>query len=114
MNILHAGTWVPLAYQCFQRFEVIIAEIDQPMLLLEAVHFANVIVIAGSNKLVPTEADALTRTEQFALPMESARVRIAYKVPASAINNLLVIRGNNPWGKPGRIHIILIKEVLGF
>lgn len=49
-----------------------------------------VIVVVGANKIVPTYADAVKRTEEYCLPLESARVRVAYAamgVKASSINN---------------------------
>jgi len=72
-----------------------------------------VVVIAGSNKIVPTYDDAVKRTEQFCLPLESARARIVYKVPGSAINFFVALRSGNPYG-PGRVHVILVTECLGY
>jgi hypothetical protein len=74
----------------------------------------NLLIVIGSNKIVPTYDDAVKRTYDYCLPIESARVRIAYKVPASAVNNFVAIRGPNPWGAPGRIHVVIVKEALGF
>jgi len=75
----------------------------------------HVICVVGANKVVPTGPDAVKRLHEFALPAESARVRIVYKAPASAINNELVIRNSDPWGAPGRIHVIFVKgKSLGF
>ena len=47
-----------------------------------------IVIVVGSNKIVPTLDDALNRIRKFALPVESARVRVAYKVPASHLTNL--------------------------
>jgi len=78
----------------------------------------NVVVVVGANKIVPTYADAIKRTEEFALPWESARSRVAYKaygVQGSAVNNLLAIKGGNPFGKKERFHVIIVKgDALGF
>lgn len=75
---------------------------------------ANVIIVIGAQKIVPTYEDAVKRTEEFCLPLESARARVAYGVPASSINNFVAVHGPNPWGKPGRFHFIIVKEKLGF
>jgi len=82
--------------------------------------FANagkVIVVVGANKIVPTYKDAKRRIKKYSLPLESARVRIAYAaygIKNSQINNYLAIRGNNPFAA-NRIHFIIVKdEVLGF
>jgi len=74
----------------------------------------HVILVIGAQKIVPTLSDAFKRQQKYSLPLESARARIAYKVPGSSINNSTVISGTNPWGIPDRIHVILVKEALGF
>lgn len=73
----------------------------------------NVIVVAGSNKIVKDEAEAWKRQEEFALPLESARVRIAYGLPASSITHYEVIRRANPFNA-NRIQIIIVNEALGY
>ncbi|KAG0296373.1 hypothetical protein BGZ98_001008 [Dissophora globulifera] len=73
----------------------------------------NVIVVAGSNKIVKDEDAAYKRTTEFALAAESARARDAYGVPASALVNYEVIKKSMPFN-PNRIQVVLIKESLGF
>ena len=73
----------------------------------------NVIVVAGSNKIVKDEIEAWKRTETFALPLESARVRIAYGLPASGITHYEVIRKASPFS-PNRIQVIIVNESLGY
>ena len=68
----------------------------------------------GSNKIVKNDDDVIKRTNEYCLPLESARVRVAYKLPASTINNLLMLNGSNPTGGDGRIHFIIIKKSFGF
>jgi len=71
------------------------------------------IVVVGTNKIVPTYVDAVKRTYDYCLPLESARVRVAYPgVKASAVNNFLAIRSSNPWGP--RITVVIVKDLLGF
>ncbi|KAF9582729.1 hypothetical protein BGW38_010836 [Lunasporangiospora selenospora] len=74
---------------------------------------ANVIVLAGSNKIVKDEDEAWERTNGFALAAESARARDAYGVPASAIVNYEVIKKANPFA-PERIQVVLVRDALGF
>jgi len=74
----------------------------------------NLVIVMGSNKIVADKATAHKRTQECSLPMESARARVVYKVPGSVINNLVEINGPNPYGKPGRIHFIIVKKSLGF
>jgi len=73
-----------------------------------------IVVVAGAQKIVKDYNEAVERTEKYCLPLESARARIAYGIPASAINNFVAIRAGNPFAAPGRFHIIIIKESLGF
>ncbi|KAF9431364.1 hypothetical protein BGZ76_000411 [Entomortierella beljakovae] len=73
----------------------------------------NVIVIVGTNKIVKDEVEALVRTNEFALQVESARSRDAYGVPGSAVVNYDVIRKANPFN-PDRIQVILVNDALGF
>ena len=73
----------------------------------------NVIVVAGSNKIVRDELEAWKRTETFALPLESARVRIAYGLPASNVTHYEVIRKANPFN-PSRVQIVIVNEALGY
>ncbi|KAF8929745.1 hypothetical protein EDD21DRAFT_361115 [Dissophora ornata] len=73
----------------------------------------NVIVVAGTNKIVKDEDEAWKRTNEFALAAESARARDAYGVPASAIVNYEVIRKANPFN-PNRIQVVLVNDALGF
>ncbi|KAI7827113.1 hypothetical protein BC939DRAFT_491491 [Gamsiella multidivaricata] len=74
---------------------------------------ANVIVIAGSNKIVKDEQEAWKRQHEFALPLESARVRIAYGLPASGVTHYEVIRKASPFNA-NRIQVILVNEALGY
>ncbi|KAG0287495.1 hypothetical protein BGZ96_008582 [Linnemannia gamsii] len=73
----------------------------------------NVIVVAGSNKIVKDEFEAWKRMEEFALPLESARVRIAYGLPASSITHYEVLRTPSPFNA-NRIQVLLINEALGY
>jgi len=76
-----------------------------------------VIVVVGSNKLVPDLASGRQRIEEWSLQLESARARIAYAamgVKGSQIGSAVEIRHGNPYAAPGRIHVVIVEEVLGF
>jgi hypothetical protein len=73
----------------------------------------NVLVVTGSNKIVPTHDDAVARTKEYVFPIESARARKAYGLPGSMLNFVLSINSGSPFA-PGRIHIVIVKEALGF
>jgi acyl-CoA hydrolase len=70
---------------------------------------ANVIFVAGAQKLVPTLAAAHERIYQHSLPLEDARAQAAYG-QHSQVGKILEIHTE----LPGRIHIILIRQPTGF
>jgi len=70
---------------------------------------ANVIFVAGAHKLVPTLEAAHQRIYQHSLPLEDARAQAAYG-QHSFVGKVLEIHQE----LPGRIHIVLIRQVAGF
>jgi acyl-CoA hydrolase len=70
---------------------------------------ANVIFVAGAQKLVPTLAAAHERIYQHSLPLEDARAQAAYG-QHSQVGKILEIHQE----LPGRIHIVLIRQPVGF
>jgi len=71
---------------------------------------ARAIWIVGAQKVVPDMTAALSRLEDHALPLESARSQVAYGCP-SAINRLLIL---NAEPRPGRGTVLLLREAIGF
>jgi hypothetical protein len=69
-----------------------------------------VIWIAGTQKIVPDLDAAFERVDQYTFPRENERAQKAYGKQSFAAK-LLVI---NREFRPGRIHLILIRENLGF
>jgi acyl-CoA hydrolase len=70
---------------------------------------ANVIFVAGVQKLVPTLEAAVERIYQHSLVLEDARAIAAYG-QHSSVGKILEIHQE----LPGRIHIVLIRQVVGF
>jgi acyl-CoA hydrolase len=70
---------------------------------------ANVIFVAGVHKLVPTPEAARERIYQHSLVLEDARAIAAYG-QHSQVGKILEIHQE----LPGRIHIVLIREAIGF
>ena len=70
---------------------------------------ANVIFVAGAHKLVPTPEAARQRIYQHSLVLEDARAVAAYG-QHSQVGKILEIHQE----LPGRIHIILIRQAVGF
>jgi hypothetical protein len=70
---------------------------------------ANVIFVVGAQKLVPTLEAAHQRIYQHSLKLEDARAMAAYG-QHSQVGKILEIHQE----MPGRIHIVLIRQVVGF
>ena len=70
---------------------------------------ADVIFVVGAQKLVPTLAAAHERIYQHSLPLEDARAQAAYG-QHSQVAKILEIHTE----LPGRIHIVLIRQQVGF
>jgi L-lactate utilization protein LutC len=69
-----------------------------------------VILVVGTQKIVPDLDEGLRRIEEYAFPLEDARAQAAYGIH-SAVNKLLII---NREIVPGRITVVFVDEVLGF
>ena len=70
---------------------------------------AQVIFVAGAQKLVPTLAAAHERIYTHSLPLEDARAQAAYG-QHSQVGKILEIHQE----LPGRIHLVLIRQQVGF
>ena len=70
---------------------------------------ANVIVVVGAQKLVPDLAAAHERIYQHSLKLEDARAQAAYG-QHSSVGKVLEIHQE----LPGRIHIVLIRQQVGY
>src|SRR5277367_3475643 len=70
---------------------------------------ANVIFVIGMQKLVPTLDAARERIYQHSLVLEDARAIAAYG-QHSSVGKILEIHQE----LPGRIHIVLVRQVVGF
>ncbi|WBB68588.1 LUD domain-containing protein [Micromonospora sp. WMMD812] len=70
---------------------------------------ANVIFVVGAQKLVPTLEAAHERIYQHSLKLEDVRAQAAYG-QHSSVGKVLEIHQE----LPGRIHVVLIRQVVGF
>jgi hypothetical protein len=89
--------------------QVIIASATGSQLPGYAYGSARVLWVVGAQKIVTDMTAALQRLQEYTLPLESARSMKAYGEPSN-INKMLTVNQE----RPGRITMILIKEVLGF
>ena len=70
---------------------------------------ANVIFVVGAQKLVPTQEAARERVYSHSLVLEDARAVVAYG-QHSSVGKILEIHSE----LPGRIHIVLIRQAVGY
>lgn len=70
---------------------------------------ANVILVIGAQKLFPDLDSARRRIYEHSLKLEDARAQAAYG-QHSSVGKILEIRQE----LPGRIHIVLIRQPVGF
>jgi len=88
---------------------LVIASASGSQLATYAWGAANVIFVVGAQKLVPDLAAAHERIYQHSLLLEDARAQAAYG-QHSQVGKLLEIHQE----LPGRIHVVLIRQVVGF
>ena len=69
-----------------------------------------VILVVGTQKIVPDLEEGLRRVNEYAFLLEDARAQLAYGIH-SAVNKVLII---NREVVPGRITVVFVDEVLGF
>jgi hypothetical protein len=69
-----------------------------------------VILVVGTQKIVPDLEEGLRRIDEYAFPLEDARAQAAYGIH-SGVNKVLII---NREIAPGRITVVFVDEVLGF
>ncbi len=71
---------------------------------------SHVVVVASLHKVVPTLEDAMRRVREVALPLESERIRKAGYPGGSYIAKWTILERD----QPGRVHVVLVDEPLGF
>ena len=71
---------------------------------------AHLILVSGTNKIVPTLDDALRRCREYALPLENQRAQHAYNI-GSYIGKHVILDHEDT---DGRITLVLIRERLGY
>jgi acyl-CoA hydrolase len=71
---------------------------------------AKVVLVVGSQKIVPNVTAGLSRLQEYSLVLESERLMKVYKIP-SALNNILIVNASL---FPGRLTVILVRRAIGF
>ena len=71
---------------------------------------AHLILVSGTNKIVPTVDDAFRRCREYCLPLENQRSQHVYGIESYIGKQVILDREDTD----GRITLILIKEPLGY
>lgn len=71
----------------------------------------HVVWIVGAQKIVENIDEGMKRIYEHSLPLESERAKKAYGVSGSFVSKILIL---NREPNPGRTHIIVVNEVLGY
>ena len=72
----------------------------------------NLILIVGTQKIVPTLADAHKRIAEYVFPLEDERIK-SMGYPGSLIGKEIILHKEHPMmGR--KVHVILVNEKLGF
>ncbi len=74
----------------------------------------HVIWVVGGQKIVKDEEEAKRRIYEYILPKESVRLRKQYNLPDTVHSNVSKLLMVHKEITPDRIHIIFVKEPLGF
>lgn len=106
-----APNWViGSAHALTEDGNVLIASATGSQLPAYSYGSGHVIWVIGCQKIVKDIQEATKRIYEYVFPLENQRAMKAYGV-GSGVNKLLII---NKEVTPGRIHVILVKEKLGF
>jgi L-lactate utilization protein LutB len=72
----------------------------------------NIILIVGSQKIVPTLSEAFKRLEERVIPLEDQRMKDTYGIGTTHAKTLIMHKENPSFGR--KIHIVIVDEKLGF
>ena len=93
-----------------EQGEVVVASASGSQLGPYASGAGKVIWVVGTQKIVPSLDEAMRRIREYALPLEDERAQLAYGQGSFIGKELIFYREY----MPDRVHVILVKEKLGF
>jgi hypothetical protein len=93
-----------------EQGEVVVASASGSQLGPYASGAGKVIWVVGSQKIVPSLDEGMRRIREYALPLENQRAQLAYGQGSFIGKELILFREY----LPDRVHVILVKEKLGF
>jgi LUD domain len=111
-----APEWtVSSAHAVTEDGHILIASMTGSQMAGEAGGSDHVIYVVGANKLVKNIDEGMKRIKEHVLPLESERVKVAYGLPGSKMNKVLIVNGEKlAWPSPVRSQVIFVNQKLGF
>ncbi len=111
-----AADWtIGSAHAVTEDGHILIASMTGSQLAGEASGSDHVVYVVGVNKIVATVELGMKRIKEHVLPLESERVKVAYGIPGSKINKILLINGEKlAWPSPARSLVLFVNQKLGF
>jgi L-lactate utilization protein LutC len=94
--------------------EIVIASATGSQLPAYAYSSANIIWVAGAQKITPTLGSALERLRTYVVPLEDQRLKQVYGEKAQGIIGKILIFEHESPNLHRSVHLILLNEVLGF
>jgi hypothetical protein len=90
--------------------QLLIASASGSQIPNEVYGASHVIFVVGAQKLVKDINDGIQRIRQHSVPLENERAKIAYGAPGTSLNKILVFLHENP----GRVHVIIVRQNVGY
>jgi L-lactate utilization protein LutC len=100
------------AHAVTEAGEIVVASNSGSQLPHLAYTSPNIIVVVGTNKIVPALADAFERIEKHIIPLEDVRMKEVYGFGTTHAKTLVLHKENPALGR--KVRIIIVKESLGF
>lgn len=94
--------------------QLVIASNSGSQLSGEVYAAKNVIFVVSANKIVKDVEEGMRRIFEYSLPLETVRARKAYGLPETwnSYPSKILLYNREP--SANRVHVILVKEVLGY
>lgn len=109
---LHAEYYLGSVHALTQEGEMLIASNTGSQLPHLTFTSANLILVVGSQKIVPNMMAAFDRLQRHVIPLEDARLQAAHGVHTQDSKTLLLHKENPMMGR--KVRVLIIKEALGF
>lgn len=74
----------------------------------------NLVFVVGTNKITPDFDSALKRLKEYQKLVNDARARVVFKAPEAPLAEVGAITTADPFGTPGRVHVIFVNGAFGY